>query len=114
MKTKSETIHNIAKDIVKNVITRSLTNIRLTENMNNQDKPLTPIIEETDSDIDKTNAFTSINESALIEVYLDNDDLDIELDTIIKNIQIENKKREKNNRSVVNMLKRYCCYCIKK
>lgn len=110
---ENENIRNIAKDIVENVINRSLKNIELVENMNCHDKPLTPIVEETDSDTDNTNKFIPINEdSALIDITLDDD---IDLDAIKRKILYEKAKREKKSSSItiLHILKRLCCCCIK-
>lgn len=108
---ENENIRNIAKDIVENVINRSLKNIELVENMNCHDRPLTPIIEETDNDTDNTNVFIPNNaDSALIDVSL-NDDID--LDAIIRKIHYEKAKREKKDSSItiLHILKRLCCCC---
>jgi len=108
---ENENIRNIAKDIVEEVIIKSLKNIELVENMNSHDKPLTPIIEETDSDTDNTNNFIPINEdSTLIEISLDDD---IDLDAIKRKILYEKAKREKKSSSItiLHILKRLCCCC---
>lgn len=108
---ENENIRNIAKDIVENVINRSLKNIELVENMNCHDRPLTPIIEETDNDTDNTNVFIPNNvDSALIDVSLKDD---IDLDAIIRKIQYEKAKREKKDSSItiIHILKRLCCCC---
>ena len=108
---ENENIRNIAKDIVENVINRSLKNIELVENMNCHDKHLTPIVEETDSDTDNTNKFIPINEdSALIDITLDDD---IDLDAIKRKILYEKAKREKKSSSItiLHILKRLCCCC---
>ena len=108
---ENENIRNIAKDIVEEVIIKSLKNIELVENMNCHDKPLTPIVEETDSDTDNTNKFIPINEdSALIDITLDDD---IDLDAIKRKILYEKAKREKKSSSItiLHILKRLCCCC---
>ena len=124
---ENENIRNIAKDLVEEVINKSLKNIELVENMNCHDKPLTPIVEETDSDTDNTNKFIPINEdsasinedsasinedSALIDITLDDD---IDLDAIKRKILYEKAKREKKSSSItiLHILKRLCCCCIK-
>ena len=109
MENENENIRNIAKDIVENVINRSLKNIELIENMNCYNKPLSSIDEETDSVSDSTNKFVRINEdSTLLDVSLDDD---IDLDAIKQNILCEKAKREKKPSSIT-IIKRLCCFCV--
>lgn len=101
MENENENIHNLAKNMVDNVISKSLKKIELIDKMNRIKEPLSPISEESEMDSDSAN-----EQNVMVDVSLDNE---IDLESIIESIKKEKSKREQK-KNYIYKIKKYCCW----